>query len=307
MQYQNGKRYRTMSQYCGEKYGGRIVKIPLCSGATCPNRDGSKGIGGCSFCSGDGGGEFAPKRPIPLSEQYEEGIRFNLKWPDAVKVGYFQSFSNTYMPIEQLEAMLAQTAKLPDIGGIRIATRADCIDEQKADMLAKYAEHLPIEVELGLQTIHEQTSKIINRCHSLEEWQAGFSLLKQRGIYVCAHLINGLPGESDEMMIRSARWLAKQRVDGVKLHMLHIIHGSQLAVQYQNQPFELLSLEQYVDIVCAQIRELPPQTVIERLTGDGAKSTLIAPIWTLNKRNVLNSIDKRLSQLNAWQGDRFEG
>ena len=307
MQYQNGKRYRTMSQYCVEKYGGRIVKIPLCSGATCPNRDGLKGFGGCSFCSGDGGGEFAPKQPIPLLDQYQDGINLNLKWPDAVKVGYFQSFSNTYMPIEQLEAMLAQTVQLPDIGGIRIATRADCIDEQKADLLAKYAEQIPVEVELGLQTIHEQTSEIINRCHSLEEWQAGFTLLKQRGIYVCAHLINGLPGESAEMMLQSAKWLAKQRVDGVKLHMLHVIRGSQLAAQYQNQPFELLSLEQYVEIVCQQIRVFHPETVIERLTGDGAKSTLIAPTWTLNKRNVLNSIDKRLSQLDAWQGDRFEG
>jgi len=296
-----------MSQYCGEKYGGRIVKIPLCSGATCPNRDGLKGFGGCSFCSGDGGGEFAPKQPIPLLDQYQDGINLNLKWPDAVKVAYFQSFSNTYMPIEQLEAMLAQTVQLPDIGGIRIATRADCIDEQKADLLAKYAEQIPVEVELGLQTIHEQTSEIINRCHSLEEWQAGFALLKQRGIYVCAHLINGLPGESVEMMLQSAKWLAKQRVDGVKLHMLHVIRGSQMATQYQSQPFELLSLEQYVEIVCQQIRVFHPETVIERLTGDGAKSTLIAPTWTLNKRNVLNSIDKRLSQLDAWQGDRFEG
>ena len=137
--------------------------------------------------------------------------------------------------------------------------------------------------------------------------QAVSVLLKRQGIYVCAHLINGLPGESVEMMLQSAKWLAKQRVDGVKLHMLHVIRGSQMATQYQNQPFELLSLEQYVEIVCKQIRVFHPETVIERLTGDGAKSTLIAPTWTLNKRNVLNSIDKRLSQLEAWQGDRFEG
>ena len=296
-----------MAQYCTERYGGRIVKIPLCSGATCPNRDGTKGFGGCSFCSGDGGGEFAPKKPIALSEQFEQGINDNLKWPDAIKVGYFQSFSNTYMSAGQLKAMLEQAAALPGIGGIRIATRADCIDENKADILARFSERLPIEIELGLQTVHENTSKIINRCHSLEEWQQGYELLKRRDIYVCAHLINGLPGESGEMMLQSAKWLAKQRVDGVKLHMLHIIRGSQLAGQYQNQPFELLTLERYVDIVCAQIRVFSPETVIERLTGDGAKSTLIAPTWTLNKRNVLNSIDKRLSQLDAWQGDRFEG
>lgn len=307
MQYQNGKRYRTMSQYCTERYGGRIVKIPLCSGASCPNRDGFKGFGGCSFCSGDGGGEFAPKQPIALSEQFLQGINDNIKWPDAVKVGYFQSFSNTYMSAEQLEAMLRQAADLPDIGGIRIATRADCIDEKKADILAKFAGLLPIELELGLQTIHESTSKIINRCHTLEEWEQGFNLLKERGIYVCVHLINGLPGETEQMMLESAKWLAKQRVDGVKLHMLHIIRGSQLAQQFQDQPFELLTLEQYVEIICEQLRVFSPETVIERLTGDGAKSTLIAPIWTLNKRNVLNSIDKRLSQLDAWQGDRFEG
>ena len=307
MQYLNGKRYYTMAQYCKEKYGQRIVKIPFCSAFSCPNRDGSKGFGGCSFCSGDGGGEFSPKIRAPLSVQFKEGILQNQKWRSAVKMGYFQSFSNTHCSAEELYALLTEAAEISGISGIRLATRADCIDSQKADILFDFSKKLPIEIELGLQTVYDSTAERINRCHSFEEWKNGFSLLKERGLYVCAHLINGLPNETADMMINSAKVLGQLKIDGIKLHMLHIIKGSALAAQYQAQPFPLLSLEQYVDIICTQIAVLPPQTVIERLTGDAAHQTLIAPVWTANKRNVLNSIDKRLAELNIRQGDDFGG
>ncbi len=305
MQYQNGKRYYTMSQYCKEKYGCRAVKIPLCSGMSCPNRDGSKGVGGCTFCSGDGGGEFAPKEAASIAEQFELGAASMQKWRDAVKIGYFQSFSNTHTTADRLENLLSETAAVDAIKAIRIATRADCIDEARADVIAKYAQILPIEIELGLQTIHDATAAKINRCHNFEEWLKGYSMLKKLGIYVCVHLINGLPGETPEMMVGSAKALARLDIDGIKLHMLHVIRGSAMAEEYLRQPFELLSKEQYIDIVCEQLRVLPPDTVIERLTGDGAKSTLIAPLWTLNKRDVLNSIDKRLAELDIWQGDGY--
>lgn len=306
MQYQNGKRYYTMSLYCRQKYGARAVKIPLCSGMSCPNRDGTKGYGGCTFCSGDGGGEFAPKEYLPIAEQFSVATEAMQKWQDAVRIGYFQSFSNTHCSAERLSELLDEAAAVSGMAAVRIATRADCIDESKADILARFANKIPIEVELGLQTVHDRTADKINRCHSFEEWVKGYSLLKERGIYVCTHLINGLPDETPDMMIDSAKELAKLKVDGIKLHMLHIIKGSAMAEQYLRHPFELLNIEQYIDIVCRQIAVLPPETVIERLTGDGAKSTLIAPLWTLNKRNVLNSIDKRLAELDIWQGDRYK-
>lgn len=307
MQYLNGKRYYTMAQYSRERFGGRTVKIPLCSGFGCPNRDGAKGVGGCTFCTGDGGGEFAPKTRIALSEQLAYGEKLLIKGENEVKIAYFQSFSNTYAPAEDVRALLDEAIRLPGIGGIRLATRADCIDAEKADILAQAAEKIPVEIELGLQTVHDETALRINRCHSFEDFLRGYGLLRERGIYVCVHLINGLPGETPQMMLDSARQLASLRPNGVKLHMLHILKGSQMARQYCQKPFSLLDREQYVDIVCSQLRFFHPQTVIERLTGDGAGENLIAPLWTKNKRAVLNLIDKTLSARNIWQGDMFGG
>lgn len=307
MRYLNGKRYYTMAQYSREKFGARTIKIPLCSGFSCPNRDGTKGIGGCSFCTGDGGGEFAPKTALPLIIQLENERKKLQKWQDAVSIAYFQSFSNTHCSAMRLKELLDEALALPEIGGIRIATRADCIDIEKADLIAKANQILPVELELGLQTAHDKTAERINRCHSFEEFVNGYSLLKQRGIYVCVHLINGLPNESPEIMLKSAEILGKLRPSGVKLHMLHILKGSQMAAEYENNPFPLLTREQYVDIVCSQIKLLPPETVIERLTGDGAGENLIAPFWTKNKRAVLNLIDKTLAERDIWQGDSFGG
>lgn len=306
MQYLNGKRYYTMAQHCRERFGGRIVKIPLCSGFGCPNRDGSKGIGGCSFCSGAGGGEFSPRQHSPLAEQLK-AARLPDKWQGCVKVAYFQSFSNTHTTAQGLSELLQETLLLPDIAAVRLATRADCIDEQRADILAEIAEKIPLGVELGLQTVHDQTARAINRCHTFKDFEQGYKLLKERKIYVCTHLINGLPNETPQMMLTSAKVLGALLPDAVKLHMLHIIKGSQIALNYAQKPFELLSLSEYVDIVCEQIRLLPPQTVIERLTGDGSRETLIAPLWTANKRNVLNLIDKQLARRDIWQGDSFGG
>lgn len=307
MRYLNGKRYYTMAQYSREKFGGRTVKIPLCSGMSCPNRDGTRGFGGCSFCTGDGGGEFAPRTAAPLAIQLEKGAKMAKKWSDAVKIGYFQSFSNTHGSAQRVRELIAEALRLDGIGGIRLATRADCIDEEKADIIARANEILPVETELGLQTVHDKTADAINRGHSFEEFVKGYSLLRERGIYVCVHLINGLPEESAEMMLDSAREVGKLRPSGVKLHALHILKGSKMAEQFQNEPFELLSREEYVDIVCGQIRLLPEDTVIERLTGDGAAENLIAPAWTMNKRGVLNLIDKTLAERDIRQGDRFGG
>ena len=305
MQYQNGKRYYTMSQYCRARYGGRIVKVPLLSGCTCPNRDGSRGSGGCAFCS------FTPRNISKgISEQYQEGCAHLLsKWPNARPVAYFQEGSNTHLPAPSLAALLAEAAALPEAAGIRIATRADCIDREKAEMLAEFQQSrgLPVEIELGLQTVHDRTAAALNRCHSFAEFCAGFSLLREAGLYICIHLINGLPGETPEMMLESARAAGALRPGGIKLHMLHLLRATPLAARYAQEPFPLLSREEYVSVVCGQLERIPPDTVVERLTGDGAADALIAPLWTRNKRAVLNLIDWTLARRGTCQGALWRG
>ncbi|WMJ82530.1 TIGR01212 family radical SAM protein [Oscillospiraceae bacterium LTW-04] len=302
MQYLNGKRYYTMAQYCRERFGSRIVKISLNSGLSCPNRDGVKGTGGCTFCSG---GTEAALAQLPLSAQYHAGLTTVDKWRGAKPVAYFQSFSNTYAPIERVEALLNEAIALHP-AGIRLATRADCIDRDMAELLVRFSEKTVLELELGLQTVHDATAQAINRGHTFEEFCSGFRLLKQRKIYVCVHLINGLPQETPDMMLTSAKILAALRPDGIKLHMLHVLSGTPLAEIYRQHAFPLLSQQEYVAVVCSQLRYFHPETVIERLTGDGDRRTLIAPIWTRNKRSVLNAIDGALAHQNIWQGDLWE-
>ncbi|MFV0496819.1 MAG: TIGR01212 family radical SAM protein [Candidatus Fimivivens sp.] len=299
MQYLNGKRYYTMAQYCRERFGDRIVKIPLSSGLSCPNRDGVKGTGGCTFCSA---GTQTAQAPLPLSVQYQAGLTAANKWQHAKPVAYFQNFSNTYAPIERVEALLHEAVALQP-AGIRLATRADCIDRDMAELLAYFAKKTVLELELGLQTAHDATAQAVNRGYTFEEFCLGFSLLKQHGIYVCVHLINGLPHETQEMMVTSAQKLAALRPDGVKLHMLHVIAGTPLGEIYRQHAFALLSQQEYVAVVCNQLRYLHPSAVIERLTGDGDKKTLLAPLWTGNKRHVLNAIDGTLAHQNIRQGD----
>ncbi len=302
MDYRNGKRYLTMSQYCEGRYGGRIVKIPLSSGCSCPNRDKTRGTGGCAFCW------MPPQESIgSLSEQYQIGCgRLLPKWPNARPVGYFQDYSNTHLPVRRLAALLWEAASLPGIAGLRLATRADCVDREKAALLFEVQQKtgLPVEIELGLQTVHDKTAEQLNRCHSFCEFVAGYSLLQDAGLYLCVHLINGLPGETPEMMVESARTLAALRPGGVKLHMLHLLRDTALARRYRETPFPLLSREEYVGIVCRQLEELPPETVIERLTGDGAADALLEPEWTRGKRAVLNLIDQQLARRNTRQGAR---
>jgi len=303
----DGKRYITLARHLKENGGRRIVKIPLSSGCTCPNRDGTKGVGGCTFCTGKGGGEFVPDLSS-LSKQYEAGlISLEQKWKGAKKVAYFQAFSNTYCSLRYLRELLDKTLLLPDVSGIRIATRADCLSDEIVDVLAEFSKRTEIGVELGLQTANDITAKRINRCHTTAEFEEGYEKLKAKNIPVCVHIINGLPGETREDMLATARFVGRIRPQGIKIHMLHILRGSRLGEAYEKEPFELLSREEYVDIVCSQIELLSPYTVIERLTGDGDKKTLLAPDWTKNKRDVLNAIDKELVRRDTWQGRLWEG
>lgn len=304
MRYRNGKRYYTMAQYCEERYGGRIVKIPLDWASGCPNRDGTRGTGGCSFC-------LFPQRNYiaELSEQYSEGLeRLAGKWPGARTVAYLQQGSNTHHPPQRLRLLLEETLQLPGLAGIRIATRADCIDREKAALLAQAQREsgLPVEVELGLQTACDRTAAALNRCHSFAEFCRSASLLREEGLYVCVHLINGLPGETPGQMLESAR-RAGELANGVKLHMLHLLRGTPLARRYAQEPFALLSREEYVAVVCGQIGLLPPDVVVERLTGDGPADALIAPLWTRDKRRVLNAIDRELARRDITQGSLLGG
>lgn len=305
--YSDGfKRYHTLDYHFRQKYSQKVCKVLLSSGMSCPNRDGTKGVGGCTFCSGAGGGEFSPASGISLAEQYARGAEaLRNKWGEVGFIGYLQAFSNTHAPVEILEPLLRQATALPAILELRIATRADCLDADKIALLQEVSKRLPISLELGLQSIHDETAARINRCHSFAEFLDGYVRAKDAGLAVCVHLINGLPGESRAMMLQTAKVVGRLRPDGVKFHMLHLIKGTALHREYEAHPFALLSREEYVATLCEQLLYLPAATVIERLTGDADRKTLVAPGWTRNKLQVLNDIDRRLYERNEFQGMLF--
>lgn len=295
----DNKRYHTYAYALKRKYGGRVARVPLDAGFTCPNRDGTKGVGGCAFCSARGSGDQVAAGG--LAAQYEAGIRKLSKWPDARYIPYLQAFSNTYASVERLKAVYEEALRLPGVVGLAIATRADCIDAERADLLADYAAKTDLTVELGLQTIHDRTNAALNRGEGFAEFERAVKLLRARGIAVWAHLIDGLPGETREMMVQSARVLGQMDVQGVKIHLMHYLRGTAL------EPLHALAMtrEDYVAVVCDQLEVLPASMVIGRLTGDGPAELLLAPLWSRRKREVLNAIDQELVRRDSWQGKRF--
>lgn len=302
-----GKRYNAYSGYLKERFGKRTVKISLNGNFTCPNRDGSKGYGGCTYCSSAGSGDFAGKPSQTVSEQLEYGKRLILdKWgDDLLFIPYFQANTNTYAPLPRLKALFEEALSQENTVGLAVSTRADCISEETADYLAELSKRTYLTVELGLQTVHNKTAEIINRCHSYEDFLRGFELLKARGINVCVHIINGLPRENREMMLETARTVGSLGVHGIKIHLLHILMGTKIAEQYRNGELAPMGMEDYIETVCDQIELLPKEVLIERLTGDGAGDILIAPLWSRNKRAVLNGIDKELRRRDSVQGCRL--
>lgn len=299
----DNKRYHTLSYHNKHTYGCKVHKAAIDAGFTCPNIDGSKGIGGCIYCSG-GSGYFTEDSAVSVTEQFRaEEKRIRTKYPDALITAYFQAHSNTYASLERLEALFHE-AVAAGAHSLAIATRADCIDEEKAQLLSLLS--VPVTVELGLQTIHDSTAALINRCHTTAEFLKGYQLLKAHGIRTCVHIINGLPSEDIPMMLETARALGKLRPDGVKIHLMHIIKGTALADIYASGKYAPMTKEDYIDTVIKQLELLPPETVIERLTGDGDKRTLLAPLWSMDKISVLGGIDKRMTELDTWQGKRFD-
>ncbi len=298
----DNKRYHTLNYHNRSKFGEKLYKAVIDCGFSCPNIDGTKGYGGCIFCDGGSGYFTAPQ--LSVTQQLEaEYRRISSKNGKNVPIiVYFQANTNTYAPVEELRRIFMSVLDSPDVKGISIGTRADCLSEDVLDLLSELNEMTYLTVELGMQTIHDKTIKIINRCCTHDEFVIGYNNLKERKIRTCLHIINGLPYETDEMMIETAYEAAKMHPDGVKLQMLHVIQGTKLAEMYADGQFELLTREEYIDIVVKQLEVLPPEIVIERITGDGDKKKLIAPMWSADKIAVLGGIDKRLTDLDTWQG-----
>lgn len=305
--YSDGtKRFHTLDWELKKQFGKKTVKIPLDVGMGCPNRDGTKGCGGCIFCSDARSGEFTAGKDLSIAEQFKETKKLYSKWQDAYYIPYFQAGSNTYAPIEKLRELFDEALSLPDTVGLDISTRPDCIDRDVADLLAEYNQKTYLTVELGLQSAKDETLKRINRGHIYADFVAGYKLLVERGIKVCIHIIDGLPDETKEDMLDTVRAIAKLEPYAVKIHLLHIIKGTPLEKEYTEGKIKTLEYSEYIDIVCNQIEILPPETVIARLTGDGDRKTLIAPLWSLDKRSVLNGIDKELARRDSYQGKAVE-
>ncbi len=299
----DNKRYHTWNYHLRHKFGGKVMKVSLNAGFTCPNIDGTKGFGGCTYCSGTGSGDFAGDPSESIVNQFREvKEKLNKKWSDAKCIPYFQAHTNTYAPAEVLRECFEGVLKEPDVVGISIATRADCLEEDVLEYLAELNKRTYLIVELGLQTIFDETGERINRCHTFAEFLDGYGKLRERGINVCVHLIDGLPGETKEMMVESAKQVAKLEPHCVKLHLLHILKGTKMAEEYASGTFELMTLEDYADVIVRQLEVFSPKVIIQRLTGDGGRDSLVGPMWSLKKFVVLNTIDKLMIKRNTYQG-----
>lgn len=302
----DGKRYYSFNSYLKQTFGEKVYKISLNGGFTCPNRDGTLGTRGCIFCSEGGSGDFAPDAVLPIGEQIEEGIRMIRQKTDASKyIAYFQAFTNTYAPYEKLHSLFYDAILRQEIVGLAVGTRPDCLPPDVLELLDELNQIKPVFVELGLQTIHEKTAQFIRRGYPLSCFEQAVKALHDLGINVVVHLILGLPGETEEMMLESVRYLNQLPVNGVKFSLLHVLKHTDLGALYEKHPFPVYELDDYVDLVIRCIEELREDIVIHRLTGDGPRDLLIAPRWTLNKRKVLNEIARRMKETGSRQGKRF--
>lgn len=299
----DNKRYHTWNYHLHQKFGGKVFKVALNGGFTCPNIDGTKGYGGCIYCSDSGSGDFAGDPSHNILTQFEEvKERMHKKWKEAKYIPYFQAHTNTYAPAFVLRERFEPVLLQENVVGISIATRADCLADDVLDYLSELNERTYLIVELGLQTIFDETGEKINRCHTYAEFLDGYNKLKQRNINVCVHLIDGLPNETKEMMLESAKAVAKLKPHCVKLHLLHVLKDTKIAKMYKNGEFELMSMEDYVETIVNQLEVFPEETVIQRLTGDGGRDFLVGPKWSLKKFVVLNEIDKLMLKRDTYQG-----
>lgn len=301
----DNKRYHTLSYHLKNRFDRRVFKAVIDAGFTCPNLDGSKGLGGCTYCL-SGSGDFTHGADRSVAEQVRMELdRVREKTPDADVIAYFQAHTNTYAPLPRLRELYESALSIEGVCGISIATRVDALEPETMDYLAGLSGKTYLTVELGLQTVHDATAEKINRCHSYAAFIEAFQALKSRGIRVCVHIINGLPGESPEMMLGTARAVGALGADAVKIHLLQIMRGTPMERQLAAGEVVPMTREGYLDVVCSQLEVLPPETVIERITGDGAHDQLIAPRWGVDKIAVLGGIDRALVQKDTWQGKRY--
>lgn len=300
------KRYHSLNYHFRKQFGQKVFKVMLDAGFTCPNRDGTIATGGCTFCSARGSGDFAGLRKDDLKKQFRDvAERMHRKWPNAKYIGYFQAFTNTYAPVDELRACYETILEEENVVGLSIATRPDCLPDDVVDYLAELNERTSLWVELGLQTVHESTAQLINRAHDYRTFVEGVEKLRAHRIPVCAHIILGLPGETEEMMMETAQAVASLPIQGIKIHLLHLLRKTPLVKLWEQGGLRFLSQETYTRLVVDILEILPPDMVIHRLTGDGPRDLLIGPLWSLNKWDVLNGIDKELKRRDSWQGKRW--
>lgn len=303
----DNKRYHTLNYHYKEKYHCKVIKISLNAGFTCPNIDGKIGYGGCIYCSKSGSGDFGGDITKSLSEQFDEiKEKLSKKWPNGKYIAYFQAHTNTYAPLSVLKEKYESVLKKDNVIGIAIATRPDAIEDEVLDYLEELNKNTDVTVELGLQTIHEDTAKLINRCHSLNQFEEMVKKLRKRNIEVVVHIINGLPYETKEMMIDTVKYLNNLDINGIKIHMLNIVKDTPLENLYQQKNFKVLSKEEYIDIVIQQLEYLRPEIVIHRITSDPDPKNLIEPTWLIKKFCVLNDIDKEMKKRDTYQGKKLE-
>lgn len=296
-------RYRSLNAYLRERFGCKLYKLALDGGFTCPNRDGTLGTRGCIFCSGRGSGEFAAGAQENVYDAIERAKALVLgKQSSGKYIAYFQSFTGTYAPIERLRELYSRAVSHPDVAVLSIATRPDCLDDDVIELLSELNSIKPVWVELGLQTVHEMTARYIRRGYELPVFDSAVKRLKAAGIEVIVHMIIGLPEESSGQIWQTAQYIGRSGADGVKLQLLHVLKETDLAADYEKGRFEALSLEQYIYLLEGCIKRLPPEMVIHRLTGDGAKSELIAPMWSADKKRVLNAISAAFERDDVRQG-----
>lgn len=287
----------TVNEYCKKQFGEKIYKISLNGGMSCPNRDGKIDVRGCIFCSAGGSGDFAPDRSIPLDEQIEDAKRrVSSKYKGTHYIAYFQAYTNTYAPVEKLRALFMPVIKREDIAVLSIATRPDCLSDEVLDLLRELNDIKPVWVELGLQTIHEKTADYIRRGYSLPVYDKAVRDLEAIGIHTITHLILGLPGETKEDMLQSVRYVSDCGSQGIKLQLLHVLKGTDLASDYEKGLFRTLLFDEYIDLLADCVRLLPKDMIVHRLTGDGPKNLLIAPMWSADKKRVMNAIHQRLKK-----------
>lgn len=299
----NDKKYNRFSDYLKKKYDKKIIKISLNAGFTCPNIDGTKAYGGCIYCSNKGSGDFAGVPSNDLVTQFNNvKEKMSKKWKNGLYLPYFQAYTNTYAPLDVLKEKYEAVLYLDNVIGIDIATRPDCLEDDLVDYLAELSKTKEVWVELGLQSIYNETAKIINRGHNFNEFLIGLNKLRTKNINVCVHIINGLPNETREMMMNTLKKVNELDIQAIKIHLLHVLKGTPLANMYKKGKFKIMEKMEYVNLVVDQLEVLRPEILVQRVTGDGSRDELIAPLWSLKKFELLNEIDWEFLRRKTKQG-----